>query len=447
MSQRFNIRFASLVVIVSVSMFLFSTGGMAALPYILPGKQTFPDNTVVASVNISGADKDDAVRILTKRIGKWKDTAYIRFEVDGKQMILDPQAFQFNVVSSVDRTMDKEAGGLVVTVDDSLITKLNSMMNDAWAAEFDSGQFVRKLKEDIASLPNEALEYKAYNFLKTDASHLYETIAQYSLHIPGEVSLSRSVEIFDGMLLEDGEVFSFNSQLKADGVYSERSLDVMATAIYAAGLNAGLIVQERHISHRPPSYIELGLEANVDPINQMDLMLFNSSSMTYQLNVKEENGNLIVQWKGFPASPDYSLKISSPETIEPKTVIHYSSLVKRGSSRLLQQGQPGKMVSVYRTNLVEPDMNGELISEDYYPPVPRIEEHADVSGIQNGAVVNEDSGVGRDSDQEDHKLDVEKEDTTRDNDSNSSDQSGADIEEESGTNDGVWENVPTDQKK
>ncbi|WP_406944535.1 VanW family protein [Halobacillus sp. SY10] len=436
MKQSLNLKLLFLVVAVGMSMFLFTIGSSAAIQYVTTGKH-LPENTVIASVNVSEKSKEEAVQLLSEKVQNWKENHSIVVKLDGKELTIDPDMIQFDVASTVEQAMDTTIRDLQVTVNESYVTDLKSYMNDSLASVFSQEQFIETVKRDAAQLVDSPLEYVAYDFVEGNTASLYESIGSQTAAVPQETSMDRAVKLFDEEELEDGAVFSFNRLLNIDGVYDEVSLDVLASAIYGASVKAGMIIQERHISHRLPEYAEIGMEANVDVNQDQDLKVYNPFSGDYQLSVSVEGGNVVVHWIGYPTTSDFHVQLLDREEISPKTIIQYSSLVNRGTYNLLQEGENGEVVSVYRIDRSLSDGVEEFISEDYYPPVARVEEHppaSEASPTENLGSNNGDSS----SNSKDGKNSAEE----GDGEGNSSDSKSLQKNE-----DGIWEVVPDGESK
>ncbi|HJV17174.1 MAG TPA: G5 domain-containing protein, partial [Bacillales bacterium] len=71
-------------------------------------------------------------------------------------------------------------------------------------------------------------------------------------------------------------------------------------------------------------------------------------------------------------------KISTDiQGFKPKTIIQYSPLLASGKVSVTTPGKEGNLVKVYR-EIYQSDqlLKKELIAEDYYPPVYRVEIHS-----------------------------------------------------------------------
>ncbi|MGP4061554.1 VanW family protein [Halobacillus sp. H74] len=388
MRQPFNLRLISLIVLVGMSMFLFSIGSSAAIQYVTTGQHILPENTVVASIDLSGKSREEAIQQISERTDEWKENSELVVNLDGKSLKINPEVIQFNVKASIEQVLETGHADLIVELDESYIPELKNHMGEQLAGEFSEQRFIETLKNDARQLPDHALEYNAYTFVKTDADSLYKEIGGFTLEVPEGVDMERVIEIFNDSVVPQGRTFSYLEFLNEEGVYDETSLNVLASSVYGASLKAGLIIQERHISHRLPAYAQIGLEATVELKKHQDLKVYNPFSNEYKLSVDVEGSKLTVKWLGYPTNSDFHLKFSDVEKISPKTIIQYSSLVTEGPYNLLQEGEDGEVVSVFRLDRSSQEGVEEFISEDYYPPEPRVEEHSSITdegSVQGGA--------------------------------------------------------------
>ena len=191
MKQSLNLKLLFLVVAVGMSMFLFTIGSSAAIQYVTTGKH-LPENTVIASVNVSEKSKEEAVQLLSEKVQNWKENHSIVVKLDGKELTVDPDMIQFDVASTVEQAMDTTIRDLQVTVNESYVTDLKSYMNDSLASVFSQEQFIETVKRDAAQLVDSPLEYVAYDFVEGNTASLYESIGSQAVAVPQETKIGRA---------------------------------------------------------------------------------------------------------------------------------------------------------------------------------------------------------------------------------------------------------------
>ncbi|MBH0230030.1 VanW family protein [Halobacillus yeomjeoni] len=449
MSQSLNIRLVSLVLLVGLSMFLFSQASSAAIHMVVQGENVLPSHTVLASIDVSNLTKEEAVELLEAKTSSWKENNPVVLMFEEESLILDKSFIQFDVEGSIQRILDGEEAEMEVSVDQSYFKDINNELKSEIASEFLFDQFASAVTEDAKPLPEQALEYNGYHFVDQSSEALNKAVSEYNIDIPTDTDVSRVVQIVNGVTLDPEATLSYNSLFIPESVYDETSLNVVSSALYASALKAGFIAQERHISHRPPSYVELGLEAQVDLEQGHDLKLFNPFISTYTISLEVSGQTLTAKIVGLPTISDFNVNISDVEDISPNTIIHYSSFVTPGSYNLVQQGKKGRVVTVTRMDERLEDSFSEFVSEDYYPPINRIEEHYDnPDGTSNGSDSENLVDDGQNSDSSGTQQEGEDgsggSDSEQNQEDSPEDDGSSDTKDDKGD---VWERDPDQDKK
>lgn len=191
---------------------------------------------------------------------------------------------------------------------------------------------------------------------------------------------------FEGKSIKiDGKSqFSFLRFIKEEGLsnLSPRSLNRIATAIYGIILPTNFSINERHTSGELPDYASPGFEAKIDLKQDFDLLFSNPNETGFYITFEKKNKSLFVSLKGAPFQEKYQISTSEKEYFKPKTIIQHSSQIKAYEMILKEKGQKGFSLKVYRESFDESGalLQKELISEDIYPPMNRIEEWGTDSG-------------------------------------------------------------------
>nr|WP_235929359.1 VanW family protein [Heyndrickxia ginsengihumi] len=148
---------------------------------------------------------------------------------------------------------------------------------------------------------------------------------------------------------------------------------MIATTIYQAILPTNFEIIDRYISSELPSYAVLGEEAKVVP-NKLDFVFINPNTSAYKLHFAYSNHTLSVSVVGTPFLEKYKILKKNYKTFSPKTVVHYNKTLKASQSVVLQAGKAGQYVKLYRKIYDQNHalLKSELISEDFYPSVPKI---------------------------------------------------------------------------
>ncbi len=212
-------------------------------------------------------------------------------------------------------------------------------------------------------------------------------------------NIARAAGLIDGLLLEPGDTFSFNSAIspadhrggfrKAPMIADGRMVEdygggvcQVATTLYGSVLLSGLEIVERHPHSRPVKYVPPGLDATVAEgladfrfRNNLDRPVYIMSSGD------ADGGSVRVAVIGRKSGKAAYIITTESKTISPGMVIRSNPGLRAGESAVAAHGSPGFEVSVYRISVIEgTEGERELISHDFYPPEPRVIE----IGISSG---------------------------------------------------------------
>nr|WP_249745429.1 VanW family protein [Mesobacillus boroniphilus] len=184
-------------------------------------------------------------------------------------------------------------------------------------------------------------------------------------------------ESFNAIEISPKTPFSFAAFVEEAGQHegSSAAFSQIASALYRAILPTNLTITERHISRQLPKNVELGYEAKVDFAKNIDLKLYNPNETAYQIVFDIVGRELQVSVKGAPLLYDYKITSTNKQEFKPRTIKQYSALLKQGQKSVEQEGAPGLLVTMNREIYGEDGgfLKTELLSEDFYPPVHRIE--------------------------------------------------------------------------
>lgn len=441
-----NVKLLFIISIISLFIFLTAHMGSAAVT-VLSGESRLPENTLVGSVDVSNMKDQEAVELLSTKASSWKENHTISLNVDGKSLRINNDFVEFDVGQTIENAKDRSSSGIVVQTDRSYMNDIKGEMSEGLAAAFQEEKFMEALKDDLSQLPDESLDYNVYEFVSREANELVEVVGKYETELPAGVDIDRSMSIFTGSVVSSQSKYQLLPKLSEDGVYSEMALDSVATAIYGASLKAGFIIQERHISQQLPSYTELGFESTIDLKHNQDLTIYNPYKDDYTLTLTQEGRTLRAEWSGFPTLTNFYVDLSDVQTIEPSTVIRYSSFINPGTYKTIQEGEEGQVVRVYRIDRSSDASNKEFISEDYYPPEPIVEEHPvpeNASDASSGA-----NGQGGSSEEDSESSeDEDKSSDSKENSGEGGETSKGESDNSDADNDGdLWEKDPEDRNK
>lgn len=199
-----------------------------------------------------------------------------------------------------------------------------------------------------------------------------------------------ATEKLNGMIIDAGEIFSFNEALgevTAEKDYREvlviqnrkfvpgigGGICQVATTIYQVALRAGLKIIQRSNHSRPVSYVPLGQDATV-AYGLLDLQFRNNLPFPIML-VGAANSTLKFSLFGAEPSQEGTVEIVSEvvEILPPRLLEQPEPNLPKGARQLVQQGEEGYRVKVYRVVYQEGvEKSRELVSTDVYLPINEV---------------------------------------------------------------------------
>ncbi len=368
--------------------FSFSHFGAKAFENFTGADGKFAEGTTVGAVDISGKTESEAISLIEEKYVDWvKNT---KFELQYSELIVpfDTNLFHFDSAQSISSIIDGKQNQAVITIDmlqveeqiqilfpqlDSNkleLTKLTSDLSNT-ASQFNNGPFRFNINTD---------------YLIVDPASKNVVISEAIVKLT-EVSseLQSIIEANPEILLDKKVVFSLLEFAKGQKIENSSVLSILGTGIYQAILPTNFTISERNIGSALPDYAMLGMEAKVNAANGLDLVIVNPNESLYTIELRLDSNNLIVTVRGEKLLYNYEISKKDEQQLKPKTIKQYSPLVLPGNIKVQTDGSDGKIVKVYRdkyegSQLIE----SVLISEDYYPPVYRVEIHG-LTGSDNTA--------------------------------------------------------------
>jgi hypothetical protein len=368
----------------SAFIFSFSHFGAQAFEKIsADGK--YSEGTSVGYVDVSGKTDSEAVVLLEEKYIEWVQNVKIELQYSEKMIPLDVNQFHFDAAQTVKSLQDGQKNTASITIEmlqveeqiqilfpqlhtnELELTKLTADLTNT-SSQFENGLYIFNLNTD----------YLIAVTGKQDAV-ISEALVPLT-DIPTD--LATVIQINPAIKIAKEATFSLLEFAKLQKLEASSSLSVIATGIYQAILPTNFTFVERNISSALPNYALLGYEAMVNNEKNADLVIVNPNKSSYTLEFQVENKNLIVTLKGEKFLYDYEVNKKDEQQLKPKTIVQYSPLILPGKMNIQNNGAEGKIVKVYRDIYQGSQlMESQLISEDYYPPVYRIEIHG-LTGTQ-----------------------------------------------------------------
>ncbi|MEH7254083.1 G5 domain-containing protein [Neobacillus niacini] len=370
----------------SVFIFSFSHFGAKAFETITNTNGKYSEGTTVGSVDVSGKSNSEAIILLEEKYIEWVQNVKIELQYSEKVIPFNVNQFHFDAAQTVKSIQNGQKNPATITIElleveeqiqmlfpelslkELELTKLTTDLTNT-ASQFENGPFIFNLTSD---------------YMLAVAGNRDAVISEVIVSLPEIPSdLATVLENNPEIKIAEEATFSLVEFAKQQKLETSSSLSVIATGIYQAILPTNFTIAERNISNALPNYAVLGYEARINVEKGADLVIVNPNKASYTLEFKVENKNLKVTLKGEKFLYNYEVNKKDEQLLQPKTIIQYSPLLLPGKTNVQNNGAEGKIVKVYRdiyqgSQLIE----SQLIAEDYYPPVYRIEIHG-LAGTQN----------------------------------------------------------------
>lgn len=189
-----------------------------------------------------------------------------------------------------------------------------------------------------------------------------------------QANLSAFVDQLDGLLLAPGEVFSFLEKMDdLAGINDFETRQFFASVLYSLALQSETKIMERHSQNKIPSYLQPGVEVDVNARLNLDFVFQNNSESPMLFAANIDNRHLLIELYTVNSNDNVSYSVVEKE-IKPRTIYRLSSNVQRGQEKVIQDGSNGYRVTVYRAfydEVLGYEVDEE-ISRDFYPPVHKV---------------------------------------------------------------------------
>lgn len=375
MRNKQGVKVFIILVICTFFIFGFSHFGAKAF-YSMINSDIIPDGTSIGAVDISGKTPNEAAKLVDDQLTKWLAETVIGISFKEKTVQLDNVFFQFEVVRSVEEAIEGERNEVRVHIDKDPFVDFLYMNFPTAVSEIDAEKLISELLtaanyleigeygvELEKAMPKDANQEEVLNEASAEASDMWSgnLADQFTINIPARSQ------------------FSLLGFLKENGLENESAdeLSVLATAIYQVILPSNFSILERHISNEKPDYASLGFEARVNPEKNMDLAFANNNDSAFRIEWQYDAGILDVTLLGSPLLYQYPITTKDERNFAPKTIKRIDPLLSPGEVRVQNDGKDGALIKVVRQVYDETGvfLTEEVVSEDYYPPVHRVEIH------------------------------------------------------------------------
>ncbi|MEH7493470.1 G5 domain-containing protein [Neobacillus niacini] len=339
----------------------------------------YSEGTTIGSIDLSGKSESEAISLLEEKYVEWVKNTKFELQYSEKIVRFDSNLFSFDATQSVYSIKDGQNNTVSMTID---IMPVQDQVHLQFP-QIDASQLeITRLKTDLTNTASK-FEQGSYIFNLNKDYLIAKTSKQDNVISTAHVKLTEVPNGLETIIttnpelnIAEGATFSLVEFAKQQKIESSSSLSVIATGIYQSILPTNFKITERNISSALPNYTSVGFEAKVNVANGSDLIIVNPNTTPYKINLKLDNKDLIVTLKGEKLLYDYKISKKEEQQLKPKSIVQYSPFLLPGQTKVESNGLDGQIVKIFReTYQGEQLITSELISEDYYPPVYRVEVH------------------------------------------------------------------------
>ncbi len=397
MSNQQHLKLFLLLLFGSLFIILFTHGGMFVYEQTVLADGTFGDGTKIGPVDVSGLEKSEAEMKLADAAADWDESAGFSLELQPEVRPFT-EAVSIDVEASIKSAQHGKSNRPVVILQEKSIEQTAASLNAGNEAfHYNLAKLREQIVEDAALLKSGTYTYNLLSYIdmeKTEKQVVSSaTISGLAAEMP---FLNEYMKTGEKVTIPPGSSFSVLETYgnKGEPGGKDQYLSTISSVLYRAVAGTNFQVTERHISDTAPDGSLLGYEAKIIP-DQLDFVIFNPNSVPYDITFELSEDDLTVDITGIPFVFRYEARQGEKKVYGPKTITHYSSLLTNGEKKVVREGSEGYTIQLLR---IERKPSGEMVSEevldeDYYPPVHRIEERPLKAGTDS---TSNDSGADTD---------------------------------------------------
>ena len=371
--KRLMALFFSFIIVISAATISFGT------PHIANAAFTIPDGSTVGGIDVGGMTVDEAKDILSDKINEWKNQSDMTIESPTEILTIPSEDIQYDLNQTMDQLLEKTKTPWYAffikkkSVDLPLVVKVNITDEELseWPNHIDKVKTINNVETTASYLGEHNIQA-----VLTEANEQNDVIAEASWNIPKDyIFLDELVEELNGKKITPGNSFSFLQQVANEVSYfREDDGNFVVSMLYSLLLQTNVEIIERHSQRVIPVYSKAGIEAKVSQTDDKDFVVSNPGPYIYTIQAEKNGSKLKMAILSAPQKTKYQYKIENKEDIHYRTIYRYKKDLQPCCKRVIQNGVNGQRVEVYRVSVAEngAELSRELISTDFYLPVPEI---------------------------------------------------------------------------
>jgi len=365
----------TLIVVLTSTLVFYGFSSIGALAFTNVSSKDFGDQTYVGPFDISTQKEKAVIEKLKSDFITLQTDFAVDLTYQDITVVLPVEVVTFDVEKTVEQSNSGKENPIVAIVSvDGLRTILTQ--------QFSSILFSEDSIQSIAIGIEQELEtgIMPLNVHITDYSDFAEKeIATSSIAVTEPSSSFKNViKALNGTEIESLATFSLVDFIKSNelGRVSDEELTVLASVLYATILQTNFVIDERNIGSMLAPSAEPGFEAAINERLGLNFIFRNPNKTAFHLHVQSDNGAIVSSISGIPLLYSYTPFVGEMESFEPKKVQQFSAFIPDGQVQIADEGRKGMEVEVHRTVSYEGSVVvDEMISTDFYAPIPQIELH------------------------------------------------------------------------
>lgn len=333
------------------------------------------ESSTIGGISVGDLNEEEIRIVLSKGISDWQSKSIV---VVGSEtsIQIDPTQIQFDIDESIKQYMAQTDKSWLVfwqkkpVIHIPLVVLPNNQVKEQIAAQpiWETDATYSNLMTNAAYLRSQEVNAVVSQYKSIDNERIAVSIKEVPATITG---IQAIVDQLNEVIIKSGEEFSVLAQLEPLlGSASSETIKFTASLLYETALKLTAQITERHHHQELPEYLNPGLDAYVQLSSQQDLRFINTLEQPVQLKLTREGLNLKVEFYAATVDENASIRVNRDGEVMPRVITRYSKELPIGRTQLIQKGESGLRVTVYRTNNVTGEE--QVVSRDYYPPTNQI---------------------------------------------------------------------------
>lgn len=336
-----------------------------------------PKSSTIGGIEIIDVKTSDLATTLQNAISEWQG-AEMEVVSEGISKTIDPKQFVFDTSAAIAQyeMLTKKPWyafwqkekivhiPIPVTVNEVITQQIDE------AGIWDTDKTLQKLILQASYLK----EHKVEAVINEDSMQTEERIAFQIAELPANSQgVAKIIPLLNDVNLVPNQSISLLTLLgEQAGVVNDAGLDFVASMLYSVILQTDYEILERHSQEINPSYLQQGIEADINAALVKDLQFINRSEQLGKMKASMEGNQLKIEVFAAAKDKDITVRVSKDKIVKPRIIYRYSEDLKAGQERVEQEGKEGSRVEVYRSIVENGATEEQFISRDYYAPQNRI---------------------------------------------------------------------------